>query len=222
MQLKKPQKDIDRRQRRRIETREKIFLTALHLFAERGFSATTIDAIAESADIGKGTFFNYFENKESILLQYREMQMARVKEFVAEKMNSAEPLDTLLYQLAVTMSAEKKKNPALFQSLMTGVFLNATNRNRMAEGLARGRELLAELISARQKSGEIRSDLTAKAIALSFQRMAFGTTLLWSFAPHRTLDEHLHDMVNVFIHGIKLDSAPSALPKAASDSAKRT
>ena len=198
-----PQKSIDRRQRRRIETREKIFRTALHLFAERGFIATTIDAIAESADIGKGTFFNYFENKESILLQYREMQMERVKTFVAEKMKSDEPLNILLYNLAVTMSAEQKKNPTLFQILMTGVFLNETNRNRMAEGLARGREMLAELIGARQKSGEIRSGLTARAIALSFQRMAFGTTLLWSFAPERTLEEHLREMVNVFIHGIK-------------------
>ncbi|MGD1075472.1 MAG: TetR family transcriptional regulator, partial [Thermodesulfovibrionales bacterium] len=64
-------KRIGRRARRCIETREKIFRVALQLLAERGFSATTIDAIAEGADIGKGTFFNYFENKESILLQFQ-------------------------------------------------------------------------------------------------------------------------------------------------------
>jgi AcrR family transcriptional regulator len=69
------QKPMGRRERRSIETREKIFRVALDLFAERGFNATTIDAIAEGADIGKGTFFNYFENKESILLEFQKMQM---------------------------------------------------------------------------------------------------------------------------------------------------
>ena len=40
------QKPISRRERRGIETRERIFRAALRLFAERGFMATTIDAIA--------------------------------------------------------------------------------------------------------------------------------------------------------------------------------
>ncbi len=54
------QKPLGRRERRSQETREKIYWSALDLFSRQGFSATTIDAIAKDADIGKGTFFNYF------------------------------------------------------------------------------------------------------------------------------------------------------------------
>ena len=77
-------KPIGRRERRSEETRENIFRAALQLFAERGFNATTIEAITEAADVGKGTFFNYFENKESLLLEYGELQMGKIRTFVAD------------------------------------------------------------------------------------------------------------------------------------------
>lgn len=197
------QKPMGRRERRSIETRERIFRVALDLFAERGFNATTIDTIAEGADIGKGTFFNYFENKESILLQYREMQMGRVKDFAIESMNSNEPLASLIYQLALTMTAEQQKRPTLFQSLMVAILSNEAIRTRFVEGLARTKEMLSQLIEKRQQSGEIHSSLPAEVIARSFQRMIFGTMLIWSLAPERTLEEQLKDMVDVFVKGIE-------------------
>lgn len=203
-------KPMGRRERRSVETREKIFRVALDMFAERGFNATTIDAIAEGADIGKGTFFNYFENKESILLQYREMQMGRVKEFATESMNSNEPLASLFYQLALTMTAEQQKSPNLFQSLMVAILSNEAIRSRVVEGLAQTKEMLSQLIEKRQQSGEILSSLPAKVIARSFQRMIFGTMMLWSLAPERTLEEQLKDMVDVFVGGIEAGSKQTA------------
>lgn len=198
-----PQKPLGRRERRKIETRERIFRTALRLFAERGFSATTIDAISVEADIGKGTFFNYFENKESIIMQFREMQMGRIKSFVSENMNSDEPLASLIYRFALIMTEEQQKSPSLFHSLMTAVFSNAVMRKRLASGLIWSRGLLTELMEKRQQSGEIRSDIPAGEIAYSLQRVLFGNMLLWSISPSGTLEEQLRDMLNVFVNGIK-------------------
>ena len=198
-----PKKPIGRRERRSNETREKIFRVALQLFAERGFSAATIEAITEAADVGKGTFFNYFVNKESILLEYREMQMGRIKTFVSNSITSDEPLTTLIYKLAVTMTEEQQKSPVMFQSLITAIFSNEAVQKRMSEGLNRGRQILAELISHRQQSGEIRNDISADEIAHSFQRMIFGTTLIWSLSPDITLEANLKKMTEVFICGIQ-------------------
>ena len=56
-----------RRERKKEETRRKIYEAALKLFADKGFQATTIDDIAAGADVSKGTFFNYFPRKEAVV-----------------------------------------------------------------------------------------------------------------------------------------------------------
>jgi AcrR family transcriptional regulator len=48
------------RQRRRAETAREICDAALALFEQQGSAATTIDQIAEAADVSQRTFFQYF------------------------------------------------------------------------------------------------------------------------------------------------------------------
>src|SRR5216683_512284 len=57
-----------RRQRRSADIRERLFGAALQLFAQKGFAETTVEDITEAADVGKGTFFNYFPSKDHTLL----------------------------------------------------------------------------------------------------------------------------------------------------------
>ncbi|KIL51052.1 TetR/AcrR family transcriptional regulator [Jeotgalibacillus campisalis] len=47
-----------------VTKRDSIVSSALSLFADRGFDATTIPMIATSAGVGAGTIYRYFENKE--------------------------------------------------------------------------------------------------------------------------------------------------------------
>jgi AcrR family transcriptional regulator len=54
------------RARRRRRTAEAIVTGALGLFEERGFERTTVDQIAEAAEISRRTFFRYFADKEEV------------------------------------------------------------------------------------------------------------------------------------------------------------
>ena len=54
-------------ERKRARNREALVGAARRLFAAGGFDATTIADIAEAADLGFGTFYRYFEDKEAIL-----------------------------------------------------------------------------------------------------------------------------------------------------------
>lgn len=58
---------IDRRNARKNQTRQAIRAAADRLFAERGFSATTIDDIAAAADVARRTFFRYYGSKADLL-----------------------------------------------------------------------------------------------------------------------------------------------------------
>src|SRR4051794_36358354 len=55
-----------RRSRRKDARPAEIVEAALALFAERGFAATKLEAVAERAGIGKGTLYLYFPNKEEL------------------------------------------------------------------------------------------------------------------------------------------------------------
>src|SRR5271157_4142628 len=61
---------ISRRERKQHATRRAIFDAAIRMFSEQGFDTPTIDQIAAAADIGKGTFYNYFGSKEEILVAF--------------------------------------------------------------------------------------------------------------------------------------------------------
>jgi AcrR family transcriptional regulator len=55
------------REAKRRETHRRIAEAAIRLFLERGYDATTLDAIAEAAEISRRTFFAYFRSKDEIL-----------------------------------------------------------------------------------------------------------------------------------------------------------
>src|SRR5512143_947910 len=57
-----------RRERRVAARKVQILDAAARLFAEKGFHRTTTKDIAEAADVSEGTLYNYFENKEDMLL----------------------------------------------------------------------------------------------------------------------------------------------------------
>jgi AcrR family transcriptional regulator len=56
-----------RQQRSVSRTRQKLLEAASSLFAEKGLDLTTIDDITQRADVGKGTFYYHFKNKEGLL-----------------------------------------------------------------------------------------------------------------------------------------------------------
>ncbi|WP_370945240.1 TetR family transcriptional regulator [Amycolatopsis sp. cg5] len=56
------------RERKKAKTRAAIQRHALRLFREQGYAATTVDQIAEAAEISQSTFFRYFPTKEDTVL----------------------------------------------------------------------------------------------------------------------------------------------------------
>ena len=57
----------ERRERERHDRIQSILEAALHVFAREGLRPATIDAIAQEAQIGKGTIYYYFSSKEALL-----------------------------------------------------------------------------------------------------------------------------------------------------------
>ena len=56
------------RQRKRRETRQRIFDTASALVARNGYDNVTVEDICQGADISRRTFFNYMDSKDEAIL----------------------------------------------------------------------------------------------------------------------------------------------------------
>jgi AcrR family transcriptional regulator len=57
------------RERKRLRTRRALAETALRMFTENGFDATTLDDLVEEAEVSKSTFFRAFPAKEAVAVE---------------------------------------------------------------------------------------------------------------------------------------------------------
>ena len=65
-------------------TREKILAAALEIFSAKGFHGTTVDEIAESAALGKGTVYRHFHSKKGLFSELIRLKVAELEKKVQE------------------------------------------------------------------------------------------------------------------------------------------
>ena len=191
-----------RRERRSAETRERLFRASLDLFARKGFTETTVEDITEAADVGKGTFFNYFPSKDHILLAFGEMQLAKLESAVAEARESREPMPQFLRSLGVRMTQEPIRNPGIIRALLQAYLSTTPVREAMQDLQKRVHALHTEIVRMGQERGEIRKDLPAADIAHVFRQTIFGTLLFWSLHGDATLHPRMESAFNVLWSGL--------------------
>src|SRR5216683_6160125 len=85
--------DKSRRARKKAAVRARIVTAGIELFSRYGIADVTVDQIAEAADVGKGTIYNYFQTKEDIVVAFmvdleRTVQ-ARVRDFKSRQRSVA-------------------------------------------------------------------------------------------------------------------------------------
>jgi AcrR family transcriptional regulator len=173
-----------RRERKKREARRRIFDAAFALFLEKGFDATTVEEIAERADVAKGTVFNYFPRKTSLLAALAADWTVRIEEElgpVAKWTGSTRAKLTRIFRFLADLGA---RNPdlarlAFFESLR---YMHAMVEEHRAEeeSVRHFQDMTSALIRQGQAAGEIRADVRAEDAA----------ALLGS-AFHRTLAEWL-------------------------------
>jgi AcrR family transcriptional regulator len=83
------------RERKKAQTREKIVLVALNLFADDGYSNTTIAKIAEEAEISPRTVATYFPAKEDIVFYLSEQTRSRLATAIAGKPEGMDTMEAL-------------------------------------------------------------------------------------------------------------------------------
>jgi len=174
-----------RRERRRAEIRERLFREALRLFAERGYLETTVEDITEAADVGKGTFFNYFPTKEHVLATFGAERIATIESALQEAKNG--PVAPALRRMAVDLAGMWAESPELLRAIYSAHASCPPVRAELHKRLMVGRRLIAEIFALGQERGEIRRDMAPAELARLAQLVLFGVTLAWAMNPDTSL-----------------------------------
>ena len=85
-----------RGQKRVAKTRRKLKEAALDVFSEKGVDATTVEDITEKADLGKGTLYRHFADKDDVVLALIEDAIEHLVERLRSYPNEPETLENVL------------------------------------------------------------------------------------------------------------------------------
>ena len=193
---------VSRRQRHAAETRLRLFHCALQLFAERGYSNVTVEDITEAADVGKGTFFNYFESKDNVLGVMAEIQHGKVAEALAQAADSKQTIHDVLRCLFSHLAEEPGRSPELARTIISSFLASKGVRQLIASNMQKGRKMGAEIIAAGQERGEIDRRLKRDVVAMQMMQTFLGTILLWSLHEEPALDVWIENSFQHFWRAI--------------------
>jgi AcrR family transcriptional regulator len=198
-------KEIPRRERKKAAVRERIVATGIELFSKHGIEAVTIDRIAEAADIGKGTVYNYFSTKEDIVVAFMAALEAKIQVRVRKLMKSRGPAETILTEF-IQHQFDLKKPYLAFVRVFLGQMFSHTEQflPYMAEMQKAIDPPLEEMFRGLRDRGFIRADIGMPDLIMAFKTLHLGLTGLWAVEgpPFAGTARVLQQEIRIFCRGL--------------------
>lgn len=162
--------EIGRRERRKLEVRNRILLAAAELFAERGLGSTKVADICERADVAHKTFFNHFPSRQDVIRALAEEGMrvllADLETIRKLPASTPERLRRFFEQLAENLEAWGP----MHRELVTE-FVHAAHETRTEEKRARQ---LADAFGGLVREGRAQGDVTRRYSEATLTEMILG------------------------------------------------
>lgn len=193
-----------RMERKRKDTQNKIIDAAIELFNQNGLNFVTMEQIAESADIAKGTLYNYFPSKDAIINAYlqRTFQVRNVDRLKKlHQLPDTRSRMVLLFGLLVEgIQAQKDVFEAFLVYRMKQVI-----SLQPVEGERSGLYVLVhELIVLGQQNGELRADLPEDLLEGLFEFALIEAVKPFYLDPEGfNASQSIERCVDIFINGAK-------------------
>jgi AcrR family transcriptional regulator len=200
------------RQRQAAARREQILKTALNLFAERGFDATSTRQIAKEVGVAEGLIFHYFPTKASLLtailedrLQGRRAFRTQLRPLLDDA--GGKPAPEVLRSVASGWLATLRRDGEIVVVLFTAAQTNPEVRAAWQGLIREGTELFTGYLAARVEAGELRDDLPLETAATMFvsSLMIFFLTRRYLSEPEweKQGDVYTQELISVWLEGAR-------------------
>ena len=190
------------REEKKILFRQKILDAAEKEFQSRGFLNTSVANIMNKANLGVGTFYNYFESKEEVLMNLLKNLFAQVEEKISELEDKNFSSPELL-EVACKLTAELIDNNRFILPLVSTAMEHSDKPESIPKNLSPSfKKIFDEIILRGQERGEFRKDIPPDLIAEMFhsiyQAAAFSKLKI-------SFQENIQLKVKILLDGIKVD-----------------
>ncbi|MDX2525839.1 TetR/AcrR family transcriptional regulator [Streptomyces europaeiscabiei] len=190
------------RERKKIKTREAIRAATYALVEEQGYDATTIEQIADRAEVSPSTVFRYFPTKEDIVLtdEYDPILLEELRTRPADE-PWPDSIRHVMREAVRTGIEEDMEVARLRTHLMVQV---PAVRSRMMESMSVTGRMLCTAIG--ERSGRDPDSLEVRVWAMSLIGGLMETTLYWAENGHRDDFAELVDRTLITLqHGLQTE-----------------
>lgn len=194
---------VNRIERKKEETRKRIISTAVDLFNKQGFEQTTVEQIAEAADVAKGTIFNHFPVKEAIVLAYVQKRLKEVRPEIVKRVETMPDTHARLTALFNLTNEwlENSFNEDVIKRYMTYMIQTLLDTARNQEARSGYGDILQSIISIGQENGEIRRDIPAGTLAIYLDWQDALVMMAWLAYPGVSKTDMINRMTDLFLNG---------------------
>lgn len=194
---------LNRRERKKQETKQKIIKIAMYLFRKQGFDATSMEQIADDVDISKATLYNYFPVKESIISEYWQNSVKELKLQILQMIQLMPDTNGRLLRTFTKAAGELFKSKEDIYKIYLSFWFRNINNPALSEKLQSGfQDIFTMIIKLGQQSGEIRKDISVE-LQVKYLEVTFLTACMsWLSDPKLfPLEKTLTETVSFFMEG---------------------
>jgi AcrR family transcriptional regulator len=169
-----PQQKRTRRQVQKEDTRRIIQNTAYSLFAERGYTETTMRTLADHAGVGLGTIFKHFPDKPSLLVAAFQEDLGRIIHEAFQALPESGIRGQLLH-ITQNIYAFYASNPEFSRTLIKeALFLKGEHGQILDRQLTAFLDAISELLKTAVEDGELPIETDTHEGALAFGSFYFA------------------------------------------------
>lgn len=192
---------LNKREAKKLKSKNTIIKSAIKLFGEKGLKDTSIADIMTDADLGIGTFYNYFQSKDELLNNLLTQIAFDIRQYffklTSEKNSQTQILEAIVIYSAKVLDHNRFILP-LFMRAVDKSALTVQHHNIMQKPLP-FKDLFDEIIHDGQQNGEFRNDIPAEIITEMFHSLF--QTASFSSLPIKYQD-NIRYKLNLILAGI--------------------
>jgi TetR/AcrR family transcriptional regulator, cholesterol catabolism regulator len=195
-----PARPAGRRERKKQRVKERLYASALSLFAENGYDRTSIDEIAARADVARGTFFNYFQRKEDLITAWGDQRRERLRERLDGHPDADSGAIAQLERCMEILSSINEEERELTVAMLTA-WVKAGRP--LSEEPYVG-DMFAGIVAAGQEKGEFSAGIPAGQTGTILRDVYLGALYRWCRHPDAdgSLNASLRTALGILLHGI--------------------